>query len=180
MNNPGNFAAALQTIMNGVGLVTQTGHATPPVGTVVIYNDGGTLKYMGSDGVPHTFGGGGGGGVENPMTSDLNAAGNDITGIGDLSASGQVSLPLTTSIDGKTPATLEGVNQNFDGDVTFDQQVGVDGVLTAWSGIAMFGGTAGQFGAIADASGGIVEDTEARTAINSLLAALRTRGDLAT
>lgn len=37
-----------------------------------------------------------------------------------------------------------------------------------------------QATAIADAAGGATIDTEARTAINALLAALRSRGDIAT
>lgn len=86
----------------------------------------------------------------------------------------------TVTIDGKTPVTLEGLNQNFDSDVSFDQQISVTGAANFFGGIALHGGTAGQFAAIADATGGVVVDTEARDAINALLAGLRTRGDLAT
>ena len=58
--------------------------------------------------------------------------------------------------------------------------------IMMWSGLdvrqklAMFGGTgSGQFAAIANPTGGTVIDVEARAALASLLAKLRTRGDLA-
>ena len=91
------------------------------------------------------------------VTSITITAGNQLTGGGTITTSGTISVAVTA-----TP-TFTTVN------------VGVGGYLV--SGTKVVGA---QGAAVADAAGGATVDAEARTAINDLLARLRTHGLIAT
>ena len=90
-----------------------------------------------------------------------------VTGVSTLGATDTTDLTASGTLDVTGVTTLGTVNAT-DLDVSNDYKVAGTQILTA------------QQGAIADATGGVVDDAEARAAINSLLAACRTHGIIAT
>jgi hypothetical protein len=113
--------------------------------------------------------------------SDFDVAVNALIGAASVTLSGTQTLTNKTIDLG--PNTITGDAAEFDAALQSDTFVftsEVGSVVQAHSALLTDVDSAGQQAAIADASGGSTVDTEARAALNDLLAKLRTLGLIAT
>jgi hypothetical protein len=192
-----NFAAAItdETGTGAVVFATSPTLVTPILGTPA---SGSTLTNC--DGLPISSGVSGlGTGVATflatPSSANFAAAITDETGTGAvvLGTSPEITTSITTSSASFDLVNTTATTVNFAGGATANVNIGGTGATVRTPGdIFRIDDAAGQIqidsikvvgiqqAAVADAAGGATIDAEARTALNDLLAKLRTHGLIAT
>jgi len=169
--------------------------SNPTSGKYKLYfkNDG-SLYSLDSVGSETEIGAGGGGGdfLANgtvPMTGNLDMGAQDIANVQDINFDDGVDA-FPVLLLSPTGNNQFGTSRlRLSGEVTIDDFLFVAGGIETevdffhsepTGNIGFYGeGPVPQGAAIADASGGVTIDAEARTAINALLTYLRSRGDIA-
>jgi len=127
---------------DGVILKSQTGHATPAANHKVIFNNAGTLSYIGSDGVVHSLESGGGGGGDAYLAGGTSGSPQTWTGFNQIRVSevdGEYKWQIKSN-DGLTSIAKAGKSDGYGLYFSTDAKFFANDLATFFNG-ATFTGT---------------------------------------